>query len=78
LLTRLFSFWFLSSLATTTTRLATEVKEAVDADPLSGPRSDRAKHFVGIEFEVALEHMLRERGELMSCILNGAHGKCYG
>ncbi|KAG7336821.1 TPD sequence-motif-containing protein [Nitzschia inconspicua] len=50
------------SSATAPTRLATEVNEAIDSDPLSGPRSDRAKHFVGIEFEVALEHMLRTRG----------------
>jgi hypothetical protein len=45
------------------TRLATEVKEAVDCDPLSGPVSDRAKHFIGIEYELALEHMLTQRGE---------------
>jgi hypothetical protein len=46
----------------TVTRLATQVKEAVDADPLTGPRSDKAKYFVGVEYEVALEHMLKERG----------------
>ena len=46
----------------TVSRLAMEVKEAVESDPLSGPLSDRAKHFVGIEYEVALEHMLKERG----------------
>lgn len=45
------------------TRLATEVKEAVDSDSLSGPRLDRSNHLVGIEYEVALEHMLKERGK---------------
>jgi hypothetical protein len=44
------------------TRLATQVKEAVDADPISGPRKDRANHLVGVEFEVVLEQMLKERG----------------
>ena len=29
------------------TRLAMEVKEAIDCDPLCGPASDRAKHFIG-------------------------------
>ncbi|KAL3924709.1 MAG: hypothetical protein SGILL_000881 [Bacillariaceae sp.] len=48
---------------TNITRLATQVKEAVDSDPLSGPLSDRAKHYIGIEYEVALEQMLTDRGE---------------
>jgi hypothetical protein len=50
------------STTTTLTRLATEVKEALDSDPLYGPISDRRKHFIGIEYEVALEHMLQEMG----------------
>jgi hypothetical protein len=46
----------------TITRLAIEVKDAMDSDPLYGPISDRTKHFIGIEYEVALEHMLKEMG----------------
>ena len=46
------------------TRLALQVKEAVDCDPLCGPSSDRAKHFIGIEYEMALEHMLNAKGRL--------------
>lgn len=46
-----------------TTRLATEVKQAQDADPLHGPRSDKERHVIGIEYEVVLEHYLSEMGE---------------
>ena len=48
---------------TSTTRLAMHVQEAVDADPLCGPVSDRNKHFIGIEYEVVLEQMLQNMGE---------------
>jgi len=51
--------------STSITRLAIEVKDAIDSDPLLGPSSDRKKHFIGIEYEVALEHMLKERGTLI-------------
>lgn len=44
------------------TRLATEVVEAQNADPLYGPRYDRKRHMVGVEYEVVLEHSLREMG----------------
>jgi hypothetical protein len=47
-----------------TTRLALEVQEALDADPLYGPKHDRWRHTVGIEYEVALEEMLKSMGEL--------------
>lgn len=42
-----------------TTRLAREVKEAQAADPLYGPEQDKAKHLVGVEYEVVLEHYLK-------------------
>ena len=47
---------------TTTTRLALEVKEAVESDPLYGPASDRAKHYIGIEYEIILERGLKNLG----------------
>ena len=47
---------------TTTTRLALEVKEAVESDPLCGPASDRAKHYIGIEYEIILERGLKNLG----------------
>lgn len=47
---------------TKTTRLALEVKEAIDSDPLCGPMSDRAKHFIGIEYEIVLERGLKNLG----------------
>merc|ERR1712032_659322 len=46
----------------TKTRLAVEVKEAVDSDPLCGPASDRAKHFIGVEYEIILERGLKNLG----------------
>jgi hypothetical protein len=45
------------------TRLASEVKEAIDFDPLYGPSHDRQRHFVGVEFEVALERQLFSMGK---------------
>lgn len=47
----------------TTTRLALEVKDAVDSDPLCGPVSDRARHFIGIEYEIILERGLKNLGK---------------
>ena len=46
-----------------TTRLALEVKEAIASDSLCGPASDRARHFIGIEYEIVLERNLRKIGE---------------
>jgi AraC-like DNA-binding protein len=45
------------------TRLAFEVKEAQDSDPLHGPEKEMKSHLVGVEFEVVLEHQLRLIGE---------------
>ena len=39
-----------------------EVRDAIASDPLCGPVSDRARHFVGIEYEVVLEHELKNLG----------------
>jgi hypothetical protein len=50
-------------IASNVTRLAFEVKEAQDSDPLHGPEKEMRSHLVGVEFEVVLEHQLREIGE---------------
>lgn len=52
----------ISSMTIKTTRLALEVKEAIASDPLSGPASDRARHFIGIEYEIVLERELKNLG----------------
>lgn len=45
------------------TRLSQEVEEAIKADPLYGPEHDRARHCIGIEYEVALEQTLETMSE---------------
>ena len=45
-----------------TTRLALEVKDAIESDSLCGPTSDRARHFIGIEYEIVLERGLKNLG----------------
>jgi len=45
-----------------TTRLALEVQGALESDPLYGPKHDRWRHTVGIEYEVVLEDMLQAMG----------------
>ncbi len=52
----------LSTQPRNTTRLALEVNEAIDSDSLCGPTSDRAKHFIGIEYEIVLERGLKNLG----------------
>jgi len=44
------------------TRLAREVMEATQADPLYGPRFDKDRNFVGVEYEIILEQSLRTMG----------------
>ena len=46
----------------TTTRLARLVHHAICNDPMYGPRHDRERHFVGIEYEVLLESKLKDMG----------------
>ena len=46
-----------------TTRLAIEVMEALGADPLYGPRFDKERNFVGVEYEIILEQNLRTMGK---------------
>jgi len=46
-----------------TTRLAREVIEATHADPLYGPRFDKERNFVGVEYEIILEETLRAMGK---------------
>lgn len=46
-----------------TTRLAQEVVEAIEADPMHGPRQDRQRNQIGIEYEVLLEKCLKELGK---------------
>jgi len=43
-------------------RLSLEVREAVNSDPMYGPRSDKERHNVGIEYELLLEHTLKNMG----------------
>jgi hypothetical protein len=45
------------------TRLAAEVQEAVHSDPMYGPEHDKHRHFIGVEYEVALERQLASMGE---------------
>jgi hypothetical protein len=54
-----------------TTRLALEVKEAIASDSLCGPASDRARHFIGIEYEIVLERELKNLGRFIGiCFCN--------
>ena len=43
-------------------RLSLEVREAVDSDPMYGPRSDKERHNIGIEYELLLEYTLKNMG----------------
>jgi hypothetical protein len=40
-------------------RLSKEVRHAVDSDPMYGPRHDKVRHNIGIEYELLLEETLR-------------------
>ena len=40
------------------TRLAREVLRAINSDPLYGPRFDKERNYIGIEYEVLLERSL--------------------
>jgi hypothetical protein len=46
------------------TRLAQELQEAVQVDPLYGPRHDVSRRNVGVEYEVVLETQLASIGKL--------------
>lgn len=46
-----------------TTRLAQEVMEAIDADPMYGPRHDRERSELGVEYEKRLEQTLSNMGK---------------
>jgi hypothetical protein len=45
-----------------TTRLAQEVRDIIDSDPMYGPMHDKGRHLIGIEYEVVLEHKLQTIG----------------
>jgi hypothetical protein len=60
------SFSFVASKRSVATRLALEVSEAIDSDPMYGPAHDRQRQFIGVEYEVVLEHVLREMGKRQS------------
>lgn len=49
--------------STITSRLAREVKDAIDSDPMHGPIHDKTRHIVGVEFEVVLECKLKSLGK---------------
>jgi len=40
-------------------RLSREVRHAVDSDPMYGPRHDKVRHNIGIEYELLLEETLQ-------------------
>ena len=48
------------------TRLAQEVMEAIDADPMYGPRHDRWRSEIGVEYEKRLEQALAALGKFAS------------
>jgi len=54
-----------------TSRLAREVMEATNSDPLYGPRFDKERNYIGIEYEIILERALRSMSEFFfnSCPL---------
>ena len=54
----------ITSPAQDVTRLALEVLEAVDADPLYGPRYDKERNIVGLEHEILLEQALISMSKL--------------
>lgn len=48
--------------ASTTPRLAAQVQHALGCDPMYGPLHDKERHVVGVEYEVVLEHYLKQTG----------------
>lgn len=40
-------------------RLALEVLEAINSDPICAPRFDKERQYIGIEYEIMLENALR-------------------
>lgn len=44
------------------TRLAVEVMEAINTDPMYGPRHDKERNEIGIQYEIILEEQLRAKG----------------
>ena len=48
-------------------RLAQEVVEAIESDPMHGPRQDRERNAIGIEYEELLENCLNELGKWLAC-----------
>ena len=57
-----------------TTRLAIEVERALLSDPLYGPKHDRQRNTIGVEYEVVLEDMLRSMGKEV----HAKWGQLYG
>ena len=47
-------------------RTDARVADAIDSDPLYGPRHDKERHMVGVEFEVVLEYKLDSQSECES------------
>jgi len=48
------------------TRLAREVLEATNSDPLYGPRFDKERNYIGIEYEMILERALQSMSKSKS------------
>lgn len=53
-----------SEAVSTSTRLARQVQDAMHFDPMYGPRHDKERHLVGVEYEVVLEYKLNAMSEL--------------
>jgi hypothetical protein len=62
------------------TRLAVQVQEAIDSDPMYGPIHDKERHIVGVEYEVVLEHYLLETGTFFpeNIIISKLSGRVLG
>jgi len=48
-----------------TNKLTLDVWEATEQDPMYGPRHDRMSAIIGVEYELALEHILRSMSTLI-------------
>lgn len=42
--------------------MASEVIRSIDCDPIYGPRHDRERRIIGVEYEIMLEQILLEKG----------------
>jgi hypothetical protein len=50
-------------------RLALEVLEAINSDPMCAPQSDKIRQYIGMEYELLLEKALRAISKYLLYIL---------